>query len=312
VTSYPFLSPAVFDALQLDAADPRARGARGGQPGQRARVAPADHAAAGLLASLARNVSRGQQDVAVYETGRGLPAAAGVRPGTAGPADRRPDDATLAELDAALPGAAAPHRRRDVRPARAGRATGGPGAPAVWADAVQAARDVCDVARRPAPAVTPPPRCRSTRAAARRSRSTASRPATPASCTRAWWRARAAARTCAMELDLTPCSRRRSTSCRAGDLQLPAGHRRRRAAGRRADAGSGGRGGAARRCGRAARGVPAVRRLRRPQVGAGAGRSRSALRFRAGTARSPTTRCSGSVTRRAVGAGRTGAELRGG
>ncbi|HZG93790.1 MAG TPA: phenylalanine--tRNA ligase subunit beta [Mycobacteriales bacterium] len=153
VTSYPFLSPAVFDALQLDAADPRRAALAVANPVSEHESHLRTTLLPGLLASLARNVSRGQQDVAVYETG----AVYLPRPGSGRAprvrADRRPDDATLAELDAALP--AQPLR---IAIAMCGRREPaghwGPGRPVAWADAVQVARDVCESLGAPAPAVT--------------------------------------------------------------------------------------------------------------------------------------------------------------
>jgi phenylalanyl-tRNA synthetase beta subunit len=57
-----------------------------------------------LLDSLRRNVSRGQRDVALFELGmvtRPLPGASHTAPVPG--VDRRPDDATIASIDAAVP-----------------------------------------------------------------------------------------------------------------------------------------------------------------------------------------------------------------
>ena len=98
----------------------------------------------GLLATLARNLSRGQRDLALFEHGTVFPGdqrSSAPLPGV----DRRPDDATVAALYAAVP-----EQPWHVAVALAGqrepRGWWGPGRPAEWADAVQAARDVAAAA----------------------------------------------------------------------------------------------------------------------------------------------------------------------
>jgi len=98
----------------------------------------------GLLATLARNLARGQRDVAVFEHGSVFPGdrrTAAPVPGV----DRRPDDETLAALLGAVP-----PQPWHVAVALAGnrepRGWWGPGRPAAWADAVQAARIVAEAA----------------------------------------------------------------------------------------------------------------------------------------------------------------------
>jgi phenylalanyl-tRNA synthetase beta chain len=92
----------------------------------------------GLLATLARNLSRGQRDVALFEHGAVFPG------GTRSPApipgvDRRPDDATLAALLSAVP--VQPwHVAVALTGNREAPGWWGPGRAASWADAVQAAR----------------------------------------------------------------------------------------------------------------------------------------------------------------------------
>ena len=165
----------------------------------------------GLLATLARNLARGQRDLALFEDGRGLPGRSAPgedRPPAPVPgADRRPDDDELAALLAAVP-AQPRHVAVALAGAREPRGWWGPGRPAVWADAVEAARRVAaaaGVALRVrggrAGALAP-------RAAARSCWSPATTApsgwsATPASCTRGSCAALdLPARTSAMELDL--------------------------------------------------------------------------------------------------------------
>nr|MDP9461585.1 phenylalanine--tRNA ligase subunit beta [Actinomycetota bacterium] len=92
----------------------------------------------GLLATLARNMSRGQRDLALFEHGAVFPGDCRT-PAPLPGVDRRPDDDELAALLGAVPDqpwhvavALAGHREP--------RGWWGPGRPATWADAVQAAR----------------------------------------------------------------------------------------------------------------------------------------------------------------------------
>ena len=78
----------------------------------------------GLLAALRRNDGRGSHDLALFETGLVF-RPTGEEPASPRlPVDRRPTDEEIAALDAALPRAAAPRRRRARRRARAGRLVG--------------------------------------------------------------------------------------------------------------------------------------------------------------------------------------------
>jgi phenylalanyl-tRNA synthetase beta chain len=92
----------------------------------------------GLLATLSRNVSRGQRDVALFEHGAVFPGGSRT-PAPLPGVDRRPDDATLAALLGAVP--AQPwHVAVALAGNREPRGWWGAGRTAVWADAVQAAR----------------------------------------------------------------------------------------------------------------------------------------------------------------------------
>ena len=280
------MSEADLDAFGLPADDDRRQRPAAGQPALR-RAEPLLRTT--LLPGPARGAApqrrpRDCTDVALFEIGPVVPA----RPGAAARCRRArrstggPPTTEIAALDAALP--AQPVRVAVVLAgARELPGWWGPGRPAVWADAVEAARLVArqarrrgDGARRRARAVAPGP---VRRAAARRATSSA----TPASCTRGWSR-RSACRSAP--------ARWRSTSTLLGadtepgpgaplstypaatqDVALvvdDAGRRRRR------------RGGAARRGRRAARVGAAVRRLpRRRRSGAGRESLAYALRFRA-------------------------------
>jgi phenylalanyl-tRNA synthetase beta chain len=146
--NYPFVAPGIADALGLSSDDPRrhapalANPLSAEEPLMRTTLLPP------LLATLRRNVGRGQRDVAMYELGLvflarngGVPPAMGV--------DHRPTEEQFAAADATLPiqpWHAAVVLSGDIEPA----GWWGAGRPAGWADAVQAARVVCHVAGVPA------------------------------------------------------------------------------------------------------------------------------------------------------------------
>jgi phenylalanyl-tRNA synthetase beta chain len=142
--SYPFVGTASLDALGLPEDDPRRdvivvrNPLSEEEPGLRTTLLP------GLLATLARNLSRGQRDLELFEHGGVFPG--GVRvPAPLPGVDRRPDEETLAALLGAVP-----EQPWHVAAALAGhrepRGWWGPGRPAVWADAVEAARRVAAAA----------------------------------------------------------------------------------------------------------------------------------------------------------------------
>jgi len=145
--SYPFVGEATLDALGLPADDPRRWAARLANPLSDEEPLLRTTLLPGLLAALRRNVGRGNTDVALFEVAPVFrpgqrPRPAPPRPGV----DRRPSDAEVAALDAALPdqpwraaAALSGHRERP--------GWWGPGRPAEWADAVEAARLVARAAR---------------------------------------------------------------------------------------------------------------------------------------------------------------------
>ena len=74
VLTYPFVAPSVWDQLGLADDDPRRRALRLVNPISEAEPELRTTLLPGLLATVRRNVGRGLRDVAVYETGPGLPA----------------------------------------------------------------------------------------------------------------------------------------------------------------------------------------------------------------------------------------------
>ncbi len=145
VRSEPFGPASDADRLMLPPDDPRrtavavANPLSDDQPLLRTTLLP------GLFRVLAQNVGRGFGDIALFETGLVFlprPGAPGVAPILA--TDRGPTEAELATVDAALP---------EQPPRIAGVLAGyrelpgpwGPGRPATWADAIEAARSVAAV-----------------------------------------------------------------------------------------------------------------------------------------------------------------------
>ena len=138
----PFAPASDADSLMLAPEDPRrpavkvANPLSEDQPQLRTTLLP------GLFRTLVRNIGRGFPDIALFETGLVFlprPGSPGIAPILA--TDRGPTQAELATLEAALP---------DQPPRVAGVLAGdrelpgwwGPGRPATWADAIEAARSV--------------------------------------------------------------------------------------------------------------------------------------------------------------------------
>jgi len=138
--AYPFVGPAALTALGLPTEglhvlrNPLSEQ----EPAMRPSLLP------GLLATVARNLGRGQRDLAVFELGVVFtpgPVSAAPLP----PVDRRPDDDVLDALMGAVP--AQPwHVGVALTGLREPRGHWGPGRAADWADAVEAARTVADAA----------------------------------------------------------------------------------------------------------------------------------------------------------------------
>ena len=142
--AYPFVGTAALDALGIPAGDVRRQVVVVRNPLSEEEPALRTTLLPGLLGTLARNLSRGQRDVAVFEHGSVFPGDRRT-PAPVPGVDRRPDDATLAALLAAVP--AQPwHVAVALTGNREPRGWWGPGRPADWADAVQAARVVAATA----------------------------------------------------------------------------------------------------------------------------------------------------------------------
>ncbi|WP_200261507.1 phenylalanine--tRNA ligase subunit beta [Streptomyces sp. HSG2] len=139
--NYPFLDERVLDRLGLAPDDPARRVVRlvnplsDEEPALRTTLLP------GLLGALRRNVGRGGQDLALFETGLVFhprrTSEAAVRPSV----DRRPGEDELAALNRSLPDQPR-HVAVVLAGAREQAGWWGGGRPADWADAVQAARVV--------------------------------------------------------------------------------------------------------------------------------------------------------------------------
>lgn len=136
----PFVAPAVFDAFGLDADDDRRHALRLANPLDADRSLMATTLLPGLLDAVVRNVSRGLRDLALYQVGQVVRPGPGDPPeAPVLPVDARPDDAAIAAVLAGLP--AQPLRVGAVLAGAWERAGWwGPGRPADWADAVEAAR----------------------------------------------------------------------------------------------------------------------------------------------------------------------------
>jgi phenylalanyl-tRNA synthetase beta chain len=150
VLSWPFGSDADADALQLPPEDSRrlavkiANPLSDDEPQLRTTLLP------GLLRVLARNIGRGFADVALFEMGLVFlprPGSQGIAPILA--VDHAPSVEELSALDAELPGQ--PLRVAVVLAGQREQAGwwGGEGRASSWADAVQAAREVCEASRVP-------------------------------------------------------------------------------------------------------------------------------------------------------------------
>ncbi|MCZ2820183.1 phenylalanine--tRNA ligase subunit beta [Modestobacter sp. VKM Ac-2977] len=142
--SYPFVGEAQLDALGLPADDARRSLITLRNPLSEEAPAMRTTLLPGLLATLARNLARGQRDVAVFEHGAVFPGGPRTQAPVPG-VDRRPDDDVLAALLGAVP-----EQPWHVGVVLAGnlepRGWWGPGRPGTWADAVQAARTVAAAA----------------------------------------------------------------------------------------------------------------------------------------------------------------------
>ncbi|CAO5180163.1 Phenylalanine--tRNA ligase beta subunit [Frankia sp. AiPs1] len=144
VQTLPFVPEDAPDALGLAADDPRRAVVRVANPIAEDAAYLRTTLLSGLIAAAGRNLGRGQQDLALFETGlvfRERPG--GPAPVTAPAVDRKPSADEITALDAALP-----EQPRHLAVLLAGRSEpagwAGPGRAVDWADAVDAAHLVAE------------------------------------------------------------------------------------------------------------------------------------------------------------------------
>ncbi|MHA6794167.1 phenylalanine--tRNA ligase subunit beta [Pseudonocardia bannensis] len=139
VEPFPFVGDAVWDAFGLDADDVRRRTVQVLNPIDAERPRLTTTLLPGLLDTLVRNRARGLEDLALYQIGQVvLPHAESVPMPDPGVTER-PSDAEIAQINAALP-AQPVHVGVVLAGDREPRGWWGPGRPASWADAIEAAR----------------------------------------------------------------------------------------------------------------------------------------------------------------------------
>ncbi|WP_127503221.1 phenylalanine--tRNA ligase subunit beta [Actinoplanes solisilvae] len=139
VLSYPFVAPTAADQLGYPADDPRRSAVRLTNPLSETDPLLRTSLLAPLLGTLKRNLGRGRRDLALFETGTVfLPRLASTAPPAMG-VDRAPTDEEWAEANTIVP--AQPWHLAVVLTGDADPAGWwGPGRPASWADAIEAAR----------------------------------------------------------------------------------------------------------------------------------------------------------------------------
>ncbi len=145
----PFVADGTADRLGLDADDPRRAAVRVANPLSDDEAYLRTSLLPGLLGAAARNVSRGNPDVALFEVGTVFLAKAeqGGDPGpsTVPPVDRRPTPEELLALQALLP-AQPTHVAGVLTGQRISAGPLQPGRAADWADAVAAAQVIARAA----------------------------------------------------------------------------------------------------------------------------------------------------------------------
>ncbi len=139
VLPFPFVDPSVWDAFGLAADDVRRRTVHVLNPLDADRAELATTLLPGLLDMVIRNRSRGLGDIILYTTGQVVLPHRSPVPMPDPAVDRRPSDAEIAQIGAALP-AQPLHVGAVLAGDRDARGWWGDGRAAGWADAVQAAR----------------------------------------------------------------------------------------------------------------------------------------------------------------------------
>ncbi|HMA47655.1 MAG TPA: phenylalanine--tRNA ligase subunit beta [Frankiaceae bacterium] len=139
VLTVPFVGADVADRLGLPDGDGRRAAVRLANPIAEDAAYLRTTLLPGLFAAVVRNVGRGEPDLSLSEVGLVFRARPGVVVPPSPPVDRRPTPAQVAALDAALP--SQPRHAAVVLTGRRDPAGWwGPGRPADWSDAVEAAR----------------------------------------------------------------------------------------------------------------------------------------------------------------------------
>jgi phenylalanyl-tRNA synthetase beta chain len=140
VLTFPFVGVEAFDALGLEAGDPRRTALRLANPLSREAPLMTTTLLPGLLETAARNLGRGSVDQALFEVATvTLPEAGAGAPIL--PVDRRPTDGEWAELQKALPDQPL-HLGLVLVGDRERGGWWGPGRPVSWADAIAGVREV--------------------------------------------------------------------------------------------------------------------------------------------------------------------------
>jgi phenylalanyl-tRNA synthetase beta chain len=140
VVTFPFVGEGDFDALGLEADDPRRTALRLANPMRAEEPLMTTTLLPGLLRTLARNVGRGLGDVSLFETATvTLPEGSSAAPIL--PVDRRPTEGEWDDLNKALPRQPL-HLGLALTGERERSGWWGEGRSAAWADAVQGIRDV--------------------------------------------------------------------------------------------------------------------------------------------------------------------------
>jgi phenylalanyl-tRNA synthetase beta chain len=137
----PFLPPGVFDQWGLPADDPRRKTLKVLNPLEADRPELATTLLPGMFEALARNVSRGTVDVALFAIEQVVSPTERTRAIDPLPVDRRPTDEEIDTLDESLP-AQPQHVAAVMTGLREPRGPWGPGRPVEAADAFEAVRVV--------------------------------------------------------------------------------------------------------------------------------------------------------------------------
>jgi len=137
VVTYPFVAADAGERLMLDESDGRRPAVRLANPVSEQEPYLRPTLLPGLLAAVARNVARGTTDVAVYEQGLVFRPAPGA-PVPAPPAGVRPSAEVIAAMEASVP-FQPQHAAVVIAGERERAGWWGPGRPADWTDAVDAA-----------------------------------------------------------------------------------------------------------------------------------------------------------------------------